>query len=444
MDKKQILAALAFIILLAAIPATMYLIKQQQIFKSKASFIPRAEFLDSSGNVITETSSVNVKLRITKEVAASSPTPSPSSSPPNPASLPVRVPVLVLEYYPPDQGNSNLLDGVETGWKQDAIVDGRTIKFWEDATQKMISGGVTLINEATAYHGYKDPKAPQYLNYFVLENKKFYEPMPRGHLLEKKQGGDAIRPDYGGILKKLNICDYADSKGVKEVWIYGYHNDNGIVPDESRMSSKYGDISNSSPKEESIEQQFRMPVCKNSYVLYNFTYQPNADPGNNLHNRGHQIENIIPFAEGEGHWPPTVENSKTGIFWGDFSEYVQDNSPFVQPDGSRVSGYRSSCGNFHITPNWSNHKTQGYTYDLQDSGEFDCESWNPDPLKTTYIKANCQKWGCTDSGFYKWWMQNIPGYNNGIEYQGKKMRNWWEAMYDFNAFIDKGRSLYSD
>jgi hypothetical protein len=40
-------------------------------------------------------------------------------------------------------------------------------------------------------------------------------------------------------------------------------------------------------------------------------------------------------------------------------------------------------------------------------------------------------------------MQNIPGYNNCITYQGQNMRNWWDAMYDFNGFIDQGKTLYS-
>lgn len=359
-------------------------------------------------------------------------------------SLPISVSVLVLEYYPRDSGNSNLLDGLETGWKQDASISGRTIQFWEEKTQEMISRGIPLINEATKYHGYKNATAPQFLNYQVLEKKKFYEPMPKGHLLENKPAGNAYRPDYGKILKNLNICDYVDNKGVKEVWIYGYHNDNGIVPDESRMSSRHGDISNSQPKEEGVAEQYRMPVCQNSYVLYNFTYQPNGDPGNNLHNRGHQIENIIPFAEGEGKWPPTVANTQGSIFWGDFSEYVQDNSPFVTQGGGRVSSYKSSCGNIHITPNWSNTKTQGYLYDLTETGSFNCETWHPDESKTIYSSANCDRWSCNDTGFYKWWMQNMPGFNNGIEYQGKKMRNWWEAMYDFNAFVDKGRSLFGE
>lgn len=83
-SKKQILIILGFIILLLAIPATLYLVQKTQIFRPKAAFIPKAEFVDATGNVITQTSSQNVKLKIIKEVAATplaSPSPAESPSP---------------------------------------------------------------------------------------------------------------------------------------------------------------------------------------------------------------------------------------------------------------------------------------------------------------------------------------------------------------------------
>lgn len=358
------------------------------------------------------------------------------------ASFPLKVPVLALEYFPLDLNDPNLLDGVETGWGRDATINGRTISFWEQKTDEMIDAVIAFMNQSTNYHGYKDPTSPQFLNFSVLERKKIYEPIPKGFKLTEK----TYRPNYAEILTNFDICDYVDNKGVKEAWMYGYHNNNGIEPDESRMSSKYGDISNSYPKENEIPQEYRIPICKNSYVLYNFTYQPGGESAinNSIHNRLHQIENIIPFAENK--WPPIREdrqgsNIKGSVFWGNFSEYVQDYT--------NHNDYISSCGNSHYAPNW---RRQGlavnggddYVYNLIDKRENNCETWNPDSSKSTYVNAGCSQWGCTDLGFYKWYMQNIPGYNNGIVYNDQKMKNWWEAMYDFNAFIDKGRSLFGE
>ena len=79
MTKRQVVILIGFAIILIAIPLTLYLVQQTQIFRPKAAFIPKIEFVDTSGSLITETSSPNVKLRITKE--AISPSPSPLSSP---------------------------------------------------------------------------------------------------------------------------------------------------------------------------------------------------------------------------------------------------------------------------------------------------------------------------------------------------------------------------
>jgi hypothetical protein len=331
----------------------------------------------------------------------------------------VQVPVLVLAYFPPDPDHPLYLDPLETGWSDTLITD------MQKATQGMIAAGQELISDATRYHGYKVAAAPRYFSYYTYNKIEYRYAMPRGYSL----GEGKYRPHYNQILSAINICDYVDAHGVKEVWIYGYHAAI-IVPDESKMSSKYGDVSNAYPKDEYIPAEYRLPRCTNSYVMYNFTYQPGGGNaiGNNIHNRMHQLENVVFYAENHG-YPPSNENVIGTLFWDDFSVYGNRAS---------LSGYRASCGNTHSPPN----TTLGYVYDATTYAENNCETWNPNDSQTTYVMANCTQWGCTDVGFYRWFMQNIPGYNNGIVFNGKQMRNWWEAMYDFNKFIDSGRSLY--
>ena len=79
MIKRQTLILIGIGLVILAIPLTIYLVRQTQIFRPRAAFIPKIEFVNASGSLITETSSPNVKLRITKE--AISPSPSPLSSP---------------------------------------------------------------------------------------------------------------------------------------------------------------------------------------------------------------------------------------------------------------------------------------------------------------------------------------------------------------------------
>lgn len=75
LNKRQIFILISFAIILVAIPLTLYLVKQTQIFQPKAAFVPKVEFTDASGNVITETTNPNIKLRITKETVTASPSP---------------------------------------------------------------------------------------------------------------------------------------------------------------------------------------------------------------------------------------------------------------------------------------------------------------------------------------------------------------------------------
>lgn len=81
MTKKQILILIGFIIILISVPISLYLVRQTQIFAPKAAFVTRVEFVDALGNIITETTSPDVKLRITKESVQPSKSPSPTPSP---------------------------------------------------------------------------------------------------------------------------------------------------------------------------------------------------------------------------------------------------------------------------------------------------------------------------------------------------------------------------
>lgn len=321
---------------------------------------------------------------------------------------PIKVPVLILAYYPPDLNNPEFLNGVETGMINQRIADVKA------NVQQNANDVVEILSDVTRYHGYKQPNEPKFLEYFIFEQIDYFISMPRGYRLS----WGPYRPNYGLIMREIDICNFVDQQGVKKVWIYGYHSDY-IEPDESKMSSRYGDISNAWPKDEQIPEQYRLPRCENSYVMYNFNYSRLADT--NLHNQMHQIENIISYADYD-------------LFWNDFSELVFSNTKH---------NYVSSCGNGHYTPNWET-PANDYEYWLMNYRMNNCETWHPDDSLTSYVNTNCQQWDCTQIGFNIWYMQNMPGYNNGIIYRGKAMRNWWEAMYDFNRFIDEGRTLFTD
>src|SRR3990172_9353389 len=70
---------------------------------------------------------------------------------PTPPSLPNKVPVLILSYYPTDPNNSKYLDPVETDLSNYSVTD------MQKNVQVMIDEGQRLSSDATRFHGYKDP-----------------------------------------------------------------------------------------------------------------------------------------------------------------------------------------------------------------------------------------------------------------------------------------------
>jgi hypothetical protein len=344
------------------------------------------------------------------------------------SALPLKVPTLVLGFFPRDPTNPDMIDVQETGTAAYKVDDLVANMF------KMVQLSQTFLLDATRYHGYKDATAPSFLSFPSVDTKIFYTPMPRGYLLPNN---GTYRPHYRSILDGINICDYVDRHGVREIWIYAYHNPHGgIEPVESKMSGPTGDVSNS---EREPSSQYALPLCSHTYTLYTFGWGIDSETSyhNNIHNRMHQIENLLFFSENRGYpayaGSPTKPGNTTGsVFWDSFSQYIQ----------SWTTVNNGACGNTHFAANWLNVATEAYRYNSTVTVRSDCEDWHPDKAFSIYKQITCLNWGCTDIGFFKWFMQNMPGYGNGIIYQGKQMRNWWEAMYDFDEFISRGRSLW--
>jgi hypothetical protein len=327
---------------------------------------------------------------------------------------PIKVPVLVLSYFP-DEDNDGRLDSSITGIDED-------INVMKDKVQSLTVELINALNTGSTYHAYKKPSAPS-LNYFVFESKEFIKPLPLSDF-EVPWNPGIYRPDYFKILSEIDICDYVDNKGVKEVWIWGYHYGK-IEPVESDMAmgyvsrnfwnhGSYGDVSNS-------EQTNDLPVCDNTYTLFNYNYGRGLAEAIESHT--HQIEAVLKYVDYE-------------LFWNKFV------NPYGQPKPNR-----NHCGWTHYPPNGV------HDYDWWNTNIVlsDCENWKPDNSGEVE-EVNCATWyskyygtsECKDDGgiaFKIWWMQNIPGKDNELYDNGKKLRNWWEFIGDFDDAIQKGKSL---
>lgn len=257
--------------------------------------------------------------------------------------------------------------------------------------------------EATKYRGYANQDSKPYLKYEIIERINRFKDV---ELVQSKLPERWI--DHNNTMLENDVCHYVDDLGVREIWIWANwpalkgHS-------ESKMSSKYGDVSNSYRLND-------MPICDHTYVMYN--YNPNAA------------------------WASTVPE-----FWADEDHMHQFESQFMDLDYNLYNLFvgpvddkskPQRCGWSHVPPNTDN--AHQYDWGNKNYIETDCKDWNPQGTgeKKTF---NCNEWGCNGFGWFMLWMQSIPGKDNGLTYEGKTIRNFWEFVGDYDSAMEKGRCL---
>ncbi len=212
-------------------------------------------------------------------------------------------------------------------------------------------------------------------------------------------------PDYASMMKNINICNYVDNLGLKEVWLFGYHW-GSIAPAESYMAGPYGNIANSYLVN-------NMPICSKTYILYNYNYGRGTNEA--VHNHGHQFGKMFKHVG-----DPLFENN----FIGPFSTYGSN-------DGSGTNYHR--CGWTHVPPN------TGFEYDYANTRDSwtDCEDWTPNGTGQK-VNINCNEWQCLEAKFHVWRWQNMPGLSN----PNPELSNWWDFIGDFDNAKATAEKLY--
>ena len=326
------------------------------------------------------------------------------------------VPVLVLKFFPLD----------ETGKLDSSIIGGdfsdsdRSLSSIRAKVRRLNSEGVSFIETATKYKGYKNPSAVSSVRPVIRYEIEYLEPVPAA----SNSGENVPRTNKFAYLNRANICDYVDDRGVRQVWVWMYHNVGVVEPVESNMAmgrniddlwnyNGFGDVSNSHRLND-------LPICENTYTVYEFNYMRGL--GEMTEDFGHQIESLLGYAD---------ESL--------FSKFVGSDGVW----GSNINIASSGCGSVHYAPN-SETDYDWYNEKRVFSG---CEDWKPDGSGTKKI-VNCETWGGSDCSvgdggvaWKKWWMQNIPGKDNGLSYDGTSLRNWWDFFGDFDEALSHDRSL---
>jgi len=290
---------------------------------------------------------------------------------------PWKIPVLEIRYFPLT-ADKKMLDIAVTTNVEMPLPDIR--KKCDDLTKDIMRS----LEEGSRFRAYKNPDAKPSLKYEIVGTIEYLEPFPFD---SKKKF-----PDYKKILERANAKDYVENKGVKEIWIWGYHSPvSGLW--ESNLASPYGDISNSDRDPNDL------PIFSTTYTVYHYNYERSTSEA--IENHMHQIEGLI--------W----------YFSNDLWERFAGKSGKLR------------CGNCHYPPNGK----IDYDWTNKTYVETDIEDWRPEE-QGEMKKINCDRWDADSLKWFIYWMQSLPGENNNLKYKGKTLTNWWVIVGDYDAAVN--------
>jgi hypothetical protein len=311
------------------------------------------------------------------------------------------VPVLVVHYFPTHEGR---LDIRVTGdW-------GDTLEATREKTARQTREVIAALEQGSRFRAYRDSNAVPSLKYRIAGSLEFLQPLPTW----PKPGHRVPMTDYRQIMNQVNIQDWVENRGVKEVWIWGYH---GGKVDlwESNLASRFGDVSNSDRDAKDL------PVLKRTYTVYHYNYQRGTSEA--VEDHLHQIEAILNHVDGRDRTP--ADQWPQLLFWGHF----------VGSDKT-MKIVRPGCGWAHYPPN----AERDYDWANPRYVETDMDDWKPDGSGPK-TRLNSERWGGNSLKWFVYWMQHLPGPNNGLNFQGKPLRNWWVFIGDYDQAQEQGWSL---
>ncbi len=320
------------------------------------------------------------------------------------ASTPYSMPVVVVKYFPVDGENIDI--NVTGDW-------GESLDSTRAKTDRITEEIIQVLQDGSRYHAYKEPDAVPSLKYNVVKIYEFLESLPT----HEKPPHQVPMTDYNAIMQRINVQRWVEEEGVKEIWLWGYHGGKvGLW--ESNMAGPFGDISNSDRDQEDL------PVLSQTYTVYHYNYQRGTSEA--VEDHMHQIEAVLNYVDGRDATPPDQWDEL--LFWGKFVG-----------SGRSHKIVRPGCGWSHYPPNaerdydWANKR---YVW-------TDIEDWKPDGTGEKQ-KINCERWVCNSLQWFLYWMQSLPGKDNGLYYQGKPLTNWWAFIGDFDAAMRGGLKLVSN
>lgn len=326
------------------------------------------------------------------------------------------IPVVIVAFLP-TKGDSSLDDSI-TGMRT-------SLSGIKDRIETQAIVARWMLEEGSKFHGYKNPSAKPSLTYPVKSVYLVYSDIP------KRPTGPENKtnwPDYGRIIEQIGGKNWVNESGVKEFWIYHWHNEGSNIIESNMASPNSPDVSNSWLEND-------LPIYEKTYVVYGLNFGREASM--HVHNVGHQVERALSYANQR-------QDGNTELFMQEFSGYDKDG----KMAGGRV-------GNCHFPPN----ATADYDYFNAAPRQSDIENWAPyrdNPKKPVsnltwesipykFPKGLTRKhaWVGADAHWYIYWFQNIPGRDQQIPHPRGHLTNWWRFIGDWDASMISKLGLWT-
>ncbi|MBS1811226.1 MAG: hypothetical protein JST84_23890 [Acidobacteria bacterium] len=314
-----------------------------------------------------------------------------------------KIPVAIIRYLPTKDGTN--LDATTVGYA--STLDALHTK--QTRVEKKLK---FMLEDGSRFRGYGGAIASPSLGYQVVKIINVYEDLPPG--LPTSTSG-VYFPDYKQIFKRHNVEDLVTKQGVKEIWLEQYVNGRIALNESNMYSLITGDISSS------LRTNDDLPAYAKPYTVFGINFVQSENLA--ARSRGHHLEALLNYAT-------ILQDRSDALF--------QESFIGRTPEGTFQQG---RCGKTDIPPNGMGN------FDFENGTEVDSdiEDWFPDgrgnhrPINRDAWASLTYNWpetpeGRTEGQWYIYWMQSIPGLDNGItRFDTDRITNWWQFAADWDV-----------
>ncbi len=324
----------------------------------------------------------------------------------------------------------------------------------EPAARSTLDALIAALRESSRWQGYRDPRAPAFLDYELVDIVDLTE--PRGtrdrNSAQFPRAADGVGFDYGALHEfklhdGLNLDELTERGLVNEVWLLADHTDHSAPWETVEVKQTYdvrfrprGDYERNAGN----SGEHRAPwIGRSLRILFvNFT----RGVGCAMESLGHSLERMattgpIPYYERYFREYAMLDlGRRYGLPFE--SLYLKGPQPVDYPTPTTlryrtgwrkhsVEDYIPAGGNVHFMPNGR----FDYDLDARDPVLSTIETWRQaDQQARPWTPAVLDRYrDLAPDCMGRWvlyWRQNMPGLDNtALDDDGRPMKNWWPFLF---------------